>query len=76
MGATTLLTIIENDDKDTLLIPSLTVIVIPLLVPTSVLPGVPLMAPLAVLKFAHGGRLVTLKVSGSPSASLAVGTKL
>jgi len=65
-----------NAGNDTVSTPSVTLMVIPLVVPTSVLDGVPLIAPLAVLKVAQAGRLVTLKVRVSPSASLAVGTKL
>ena len=75
VGAT-LVTVIEKAGKDTLSIPSLTVIVMPLVVPTSVLPGVPLMAPFALSKLAHEGRLVAVKLRVSPSASLAVGIKL
>jgi len=71
-----LATIIENAGSEVVSVPSLTLMVIALVVPTSVLAGVPLMAPLAVLKLAQVGRLLTLKVRVSPSASLAVGTKL
>jgi hypothetical protein len=44
-------------------------------VPTCAAVGVPARRPLEVLKVAHDGVLVMLKVSLSPSASLAVGVK-
>ena len=69
-------TVMLNAANDTVSMPSLTLIVIPLVVPVSVLAGVPLMDPLVVLKVAQVGRLVTLKLRVSPSASLAVGAKL
>ena len=71
-----LATVIEKAESEVVVIPSLTLIVILLVVPTSVLPGVPLIAPLVVLKLAQVGKLLTLKVRVSPSASLAVGVKL
>jgi len=76
LGTMTLVTAIEKAGKETLSVPSLTVIVIPLVVPTSVLPGEPLIAPLVLSNIAHEGRLVTVKLRVSPSASLAVGVKL
>ena len=56
--------------------PSLTLITIPLVMPTSLLPGMPVSVPVVVLKLAQLGLLLMLNVSGSLSASLAVGVKL
>ena len=59
------------------LLPSVTVITMPLVTPTSSLVGVPDNKPVAVLKFAQLGLLVILKISLSPtSASDTVGMKL
>ncbi len=45
-------------------------------VPAVPAPGVPESVPVAVLKLAHAGLLLMLKVNGSPFGSLAVGVKL
>ena len=67
-------TTIENAFSDALALPSLTAIVMLLFVPVD--DGVPYSWPLDVLNVAHDGLFVTLKVSLSPFASLAVGVKL
>src|SRR6185503_4277074 len=53
--------------------PSLTPMPMLANVPTLAVVGVPCSRPVAVLNVAHAGRLVILKVSVPPSASLAVG---
>jgi len=65
---------IAKAGRDTLALPSLTEITMPLLVPAAV--GVPESRPLDVLKAAHEGLFAMLKVRGSLFASLAVGVKL
>lgn len=69
-------TVMGNMGSEAVAIPSLTVNWILLYVPTSPAPGAPLRRPVEVLKLAQGGLLMMLKVSWSPSGSLAVGTKL
>ncbi len=55
---------------------SATVMVMASYSPTSDGPGVPVMRPLLGSKLAQGGRFSALKVSLSPSGSLAAGLKL
>lgn len=54
-------------------LPSDTVIVISPDVPTFAAAGVPVTAPVLALKLAQAGRPEAVKLSGSPSASLALG---
>ena len=68
-------TVMENDGRLLLADPSETVMTIPLYVPTCALLGTPLMRPLSVSKVAQTGSPVTENVSGSLSASEAVGAK-
>lgn len=64
---------IENAGRDTLAVPSLTVITILLLVPMLLLAGVPVRVPDAGSKDAHAGLLEIWKLSVSLSASEALG---
>jgi hypothetical protein len=68
-------TLIENAGKETEECPSLTLMVMFESVPTSDEAGVPLSRPVAESKLDHDGAFWTEKVSESPSASDAVGTK-
>ena len=70
------LTWIENAGSDAEAVPSLTVITMPEYVPTLAALGVPERVPLVLLKVSQAGRLATLKVSLSPSGSLAVGVNV
>ena len=67
---------IENAARLADAAPSDTLITILLCAPVLPAPGVPVKRPVAVSKVVHDGRLLMLKVNTSPSASLAVGTKL
>jgi hypothetical protein len=69
-----LLTVIVNGASATYVEPSVTEIVMLEYVPALV--GVPDSSPVTLLNVAHAGGLATVKRSGSPFASLAVGTKL
>jgi hypothetical protein len=66
-------TVIEKDGNDLVELPSLTRITMPDVVPTFAAAGVPLSRPVVVLNEAQAGLLWILNVSGSLSASLAVG---
>ena len=71
----TLFTLILNEDKLAVAVPSLTVITISLSVPTLLLSGVPVNAPVLVSKLAHEGFSVieyTRVVSASTSAPVGV----
>src|SRR5262245_60736681 len=63
----------ENAGSSTVSLPSLTVMTMLLYVPTSVPDGRPVKRPVCVSNVAHDGRLRILKLSASPSASLAHG---
>ena len=76
MAGITALTVIEKPGSEALACPSLTAMLMAGYDPASLLPGVPLIVPLLASKAAQSGRLTMLKVSVSPSASLAVGVKL
>jgi hypothetical protein len=67
------LTVIANDGSDVVARPSCTLMTMAPLVPTSVDDGVPLSRPVVVLNVAQVGMPAMLNVSGSLSASLAVG---
>ena len=64
---------IENAGRDTLAVPSLTLMTILLLVPILLLDGVPVRDPEAGSNDAHAGRLEIWKLSVLPSASEAPG---
>src|SRR5580700_8924429 len=66
-------TVMLNGASDAAAEPSLTLITMLLNVPTLALDGVPESLPELLLKLAHDGRLLTEKVSGLPSGSLALG---
>ena len=71
----TLFTLILNEDKLAVAVPSLTVITISLSVPTLLLSGVPVNAPVLVSKLAHEGFSVieyTRVVPASTSAPVGV----
>jgi hypothetical protein len=67
---------IENAGSETCALPSLTVIWMLANVAMSSRPGVPESLPLVVLNEAQAGLLAIEKVSGSPSASVALGWKV
>ena len=69
-------TVIENAGSDALAWPSLTLITMFENVPVVPDGGVPDSCPVPALNAAHAGRPAMLHVSGSPSASLAVGTNV
>jgi hypothetical protein len=66
-------TVIENEGNDLVELPSLTRITMPDVVPTFAAAGVPLNRPVVVLNIAQTGLFWMLNLSGSLSASLAVG---
>ena len=68
-------TTIENAGNETLLVPSVTEITMPLHVRACSANGVPDSWPVALLNPAHAGLFATLNVSLLPSASDAVGLK-
>ena len=67
-------TVIVKAGSEAVVLPSLTVMT--MLACVAAVVGVPLSAPVDVLKLAHVGLLLMLKVSVSPSASFADGWKL
>ena len=68
-------TVIEKAGRETVVVPSLTLIVTFEYVPTLAVPGVPDNFPVVVLNEAHEGLFVMLNVNVLPFGSLAVGVK-
>jgi hypothetical protein len=69
-------TVIENAASEVVALPSLTLMAMLGYEPTFAAVGVPESLPVLALNVAQVGLFATLKVSGSPSASLADGVKL
>jgi hypothetical protein len=66
-------TVMLKEGSDAVAVPSLTRIVMLLYTPTWLALGVPLKRPVVLLNVVQDGRLVIMKVSALPSASLADG---
>ena len=73
-GTGAAVTWIEKAGSETVLVPSVTLMVIPEVVPTFALDGVPLNCPVEVLKLAHEGLAAMENVSVWPSGSEAAGS--